>query len=188
MADNTTVSITANMADQSQQDCPLMKLPVELRLRIYKFAFKDIVDGIVADAANKKRMHQDADEMWPSHSNPKADHPIFVGVLSLLHVNRELRRESLDALKKPTRAFRKISSEQAKTARGARRIPLLDERGNLRFSQDFLRTRRFMHLEYSEAQHRLERIELICDAISLATKCSRVTAQHQLRRSKQRHC
>lgn len=185
MADRTT-STAAEKADQSQQNPHLMKLPVEFRLRIYKFAFEDIVDCIVADAANKKRMYQEADEMWPSHSNPKADHPIFVGVLSLLHVSRELRRESLDALKRPTRGFKKISSDQAKTARGARLIPLLDERGNLRYSQDFLRTRRFMHLEYSEAQHRLERIELICDAISLAAKCSRVISQHELRRSKQR--
>jgi len=183
---NKITSTAAEMADQSQQNCPLMKLPVELRLKIYKYAFEDIVDGIVADAANQKRMYQEADERWPSHSNPKTDHLIFVGVLSLLHVSRELRRECLDALKKPTRAFKKISSNQAKTARGARRIPVLDEHGNLPFSQNFLRTRRLAHLEYSEAAHRLERIELICDAISLAAKCDKVSAQHELRRFKQR--
>ena len=54
MADDSTVSVTANMADHSQQNCPIMKLPVELRLRIYNFAFEDIVDEVSADAANKK--------------------------------------------------------------------------------------------------------------------------------------
>ena len=186
MANNTTISVTANMADDPQQNCPIMKLPVELRLRIYNFAFEDIVDEISADAANKKRMYQEADEMWPSLSISKADHPIFVGVLSLLHVSRELRRESLDALRTPTRAFKKICAVQSKTAREARRIPLRDEHGNLRYSRDFLRIRRLLHLEYSEAQHRLERIELICDALSLVAKYARMISQNELGRSKQR--
>lgn len=186
MADNTTISVTANMADHSQQNCPIMRLPVELRLRIYNFAFEDIIDEIVADAANKKRMYQEADEMWPSLSVSKADHPIFVGVLSLLHVSRELRRESLDALRTPTRAFKKTCSVQSKTTLEARRIPVRDEHGNLRYSRDFLRIRRLLHLEHSESQHRLERIELICDAISLIGKFARVTLQRERRRSKQR--
>ena len=53
MTDKTT-STAAETAEQSQQNSHLMKLPVELRLRIYKFAFEDLVHDIVADAATKR--------------------------------------------------------------------------------------------------------------------------------------
>jgi hypothetical protein len=70
-----------------------MKLPTELRLRIYEFAFTDIIDDIESDAANKKRMWQETGEaavLWPSLS--KAKYPIFLGVVSFLHTGREMRR------------------------------------------------------------------------------------------------
>lgn len=118
MADNNT-STVAETVDQSQQNCPLMKLPAELRLEIYKFAFEYIVDDILADASSKKRTYQEADEMWPAVSVGKADHPIFVSVLSLLHVSRELCRECLDALSALSTALRNVCFDHHKVMKEA---------------------------------------------------------------------
>lgn len=138
MVDNTT-STAAETADQSQQNCHLMKLPTELRLSTYEFAFGDVVDDIVADAANKKRMCEEANLQWPSpDSVSRADLPIFIGVLSFLHTSRELRRECLDALRAPIRTFRKICSDRYKVAAEACRIPIRDQYGNLRHYKGFL--------------------------------------------------
>ena len=148
-------STVAETVNQSQQNCPLMKLPVELRLRIYKFAFKDIVDDILADASSKKRRYQEADEMWPAVSVGKAEQPICVGVLSLLHVGHELRRECLDALSAPTRASRNVCFDHHKARKEAYHIPVLDQYGNFRKVNDFLHVRRLLYLEHNEALHRL---------------------------------
>lgn len=128
MASNTT-NTAADMADQSQQNCPLMRLPTELRLRIYKFAFDDIFDDIKSDAANKRQLLQKTEGMaaqWLSIS--RTDYPIFVGVLGLLHTSSELRRECLDALGAPAKAFKNICSDHYKVTAEACRIHVRDRR------------------------------------------------------------
>jgi hypothetical protein len=93
MATDTT---SEKMSDESQHDCPLMELPTELRLRIYRFAFKAIVDDIASDAASKRPVDLDPESACPLPSS--GDQPIFFGALGFLHVSRDLRRESLDLL------------------------------------------------------------------------------------------
>lgn len=181
MTDKTT-STAAEMTDQSQQNSPLIKLPVELRLRIYKFAFEDLVDDIVADAATKKQSYQEADALWPVDSIGEADHPIFIGVLGCLQVSRELRRECLDALPAPTRAFREVCFDRYKATKEAKRIPVRDEHGRLRQVEDFLRVRRLLDLEHIESLHRLQRTENILTAVILVIK----GAKFRHMRSKQR--
>ena len=180
-------STAAEMGDQSQQNCPLMKLPVELRLKIYKFAFEDIIYDIVAEAATKKQFYQEADRLWPAVSVDKADHPIFVGVLGILHVSRELRRESLDALRKPTRAFRDVCFDHYKATKKAFDIPVRDQHGRFRQVDDFLRIRRLLHLEHNEAMHKLQRIELIQSAVTLVVRGAKLISKYERMRSKQLH-
>lgn len=173
MADKTT-STAAETADQSQQNCHLMELPTELRLRIYKFALDDIFNDIESDAANKKRMYQEANLQWPSpDSVSRADLPIFVGVLGLLHTNRELRRECLDALRAPTKASRKVCSDHYRVAAEARRIPIRDQNGNLWSYWEFLCIHRLRRMEFDEAVYRLRRMEFICNAIVLVGRNAR---------------
>ena len=179
MADNTltsatTTAIAAEMADQPQQNCPLMKLPTELRLRIYKFALNDIVDDIESDAAKKKQAHQDAEKPWPSSELlSEADHPTFVGVLGLLHISRELRRECLDALRAPTKAFKRVCSDHHKVTAKAFCIPVRDHNGNLWHYKEFFRVYRLRRMEYDEAVYRLRRMEFICNAIALVGRNAR---------------
>jgi hypothetical protein len=169
MVDNT-ITTAAEMANQPKQNCPLMKLPVELRLKIYKFAFEDIVYDIMAEAATKKQFYQEADALWPAVSVDKADHPNFVGVLGVLHVSRELRCECLDALQIPTRAFRDVCFDHYKATKKAFDIPVRDQHGRFRQVDDFLRLRRLLHLEHNEALHKLQWIELIQSPITLVVR------------------
>lgn len=166
MASNTT-STAADMADQSQQNCPLMRLPTELRLRIYKFTFDDIIDDIESDAANKKQLHQEAEGMaaqWFSIS--RADYPIFVGVLGLLHTSGELRRECLDALWAPAKAFKNVCSDHYKVTAEACRIHVRDRK----YSKHFLRVYRLRRMDSNEAWYRLRRMDFIYNAIALVMR------------------
>lgn len=167
MADNTQTT-AAEVADQSQQNCPLMKLPTELRLRIYKFAFDDIIDDIVADAASKKRMYLEADVPLPSaKSVSRADNPIFVGVLGFLHASRKLRSECVDALLAPTRALKTICSDRCKVTAKACYINTRDGIDNLRHYKALVRDYRLRRMEYDEALYRGRRMNFIYDAVAL---------------------
>ena len=86
-----TVMATASEQPQ-QQDCPLMKLPTELRIIIYAFAFEHTMARI-------------ATEDTKTHVNPVTWQregyritPFYAGALAFPHTNRTLRAESLDTL------------------------------------------------------------------------------------------
>jgi hypothetical protein len=104
------------MPNRAQQNSPFMKLPTELRLRIYKFALDDVVDDIESDVANQKEAHQEADVFTEWSLFSRADYPTFVGVLGFLHTNRSLRRESVDVLLAPMEAYQNTCSYQANVA------------------------------------------------------------------------
>jgi hypothetical protein len=184
MADNT-LTTAADMPDQTQQKSPFMKLPTELRLRIYKFALDDIVDDIESDVANKKRVYEEVDALieWPSPS--KVDHPIFVGVLSFLHTSRKLRRECLDALRAPTEALMQACRDQHKAAAKACRIPIGDGTVNSRQFKDLFCSYQLRHREWNEALHRHRRIRFIFNAVSLIARRTMSSSQRELVRPKQ---
>lgn len=82
---------TANEAlQQPQQACPLMKLPTELRIRIYAYAFQHTMDKIATD---KEQVHRLT--LLPKGYNIT---PFYSGAFALPHTNRTLRAESLDIL------------------------------------------------------------------------------------------
>jgi hypothetical protein len=183
MADNAPTT-AVNMPNCAQQNSPFMKLPTELRLRIYEFALDDIVDDIVTEAANKNREYQETDTLWSSFPISKVDNPIFVGMLGFLHASRELRRESLDALLAPTRALKNIYSDQHKVTSEAMRTSIRDEYGDPGHVREFLRVRRSRNLEHSHTRYRLQRIRIVFNAVSLVARMS--SSQRESVRSK--HC
>lgn len=67
---------------------PLMELPPELRLRIYRFAIHDTIDGILARPRGSKPVRSSSNwqEEWDGC-------PRFLGSLALLHTSREVRSE-----------------------------------------------------------------------------------------------
>ena len=97
---------TTELAIQSQQDSPLMKLPTELHLKIYAFAFDYTVVDVASHAAKvasdcvDNHPDEDFEDIMRPIGPPdyKADYQIFIGPLALLHINQALRRESLDVL------------------------------------------------------------------------------------------
>jgi hypothetical protein len=81
--DVQTAATTA--PQQPQQDCPLMKLPTELRIRIYKFATEHLMDTLYAQSTTRS-------------GTTLQDHAFYSAVLALPHTSRTLRAESLDTL------------------------------------------------------------------------------------------
>lgn len=90
MAENTATT-AADVPDQAQQNSPFMKLPTELRVMIYTFAFEDIVDDIESETTNIRQANGDMIKV--SMSLSRAKNPIFVGVLGFLHFSRDIREE-----------------------------------------------------------------------------------------------
>ena len=79
---------------QSQQGCPLMNLPTELRIIIYNFALQHILDAIDDEVPANRRLSQ------PLHK-PRGHRGgvlFYSGALALTHTSRTVRAESLDAL------------------------------------------------------------------------------------------
>ena len=76
--------------EQPQQGCPLMKLPTELRIKIYAFAFEPTMDKIASD---KDQLHP---VTWQREGYKLT--PFYSGAFALPHTNRTLRAESLDTL------------------------------------------------------------------------------------------
>jgi hypothetical protein len=182
MADNTPTT-AADMPNRAQQNSPFMKLPTELRLRIYEFALDDIVDDIESDVAHRKQVEEQMIIPWPSPS--KAEHQIFVGVLSLLHTSRDLRRECLDAVLAPAEAFKSTSADRHKALAEAFRKPHMDDDGNLMNFETFVRVQRSRRLESRENMHRYRRMTFICDAIALVAWDATSSSRCELVRYKQ---
>ena len=83
---------------EPQLQCPLMTLPIEMRIMICKFALQHILDDAYDEAPGQKRV---------SHAvkNSRGDSnrvPFYTGALALVHTNRTIRAESLDTLWQPT--------------------------------------------------------------------------------------
>lgn len=78
--------------EQPQQDCPFMKLPTELRIRIYAFALQHIMDKITTDKEQPR-------PLFPLRKpEPYKIKPFYSGTFALSHTSRTLRAESLDTL------------------------------------------------------------------------------------------
>jgi hypothetical protein len=86
MINNTS---TANVPESAQQNCPLLKLPTELRLQIIGHAFQHDLDLIKFEPASY-------DSANPPHH----------GVLALLRTCRTLRAECVDAIEPLTGAYK----------------------------------------------------------------------------------
>jgi len=78
--------------EQPQQDCPLLKLLTELRIKIYAFAHQHTIHNL---ATSNPHLHP----FTSQPSNHKTT-PFHSGAFALPHVNRTLRAESLDTLEK----------------------------------------------------------------------------------------
>jgi hypothetical protein len=86
MTNNTS---TANAPDPAQQNCPLLRLPTELRLQIYGHAFQHDLDLIKYEPASY-------DSATPPHR----------GVLALLRTCQTLRVECVDAIEPLAGAYK----------------------------------------------------------------------------------
>ena len=171
MADNIT-STASNTADPVQQNCHLLKLPTELRLMIYEFAF----DDIVTDAVSRRQLY--ASENWPSVS--MAPHLTFVGVLGLLHVSRELRREIPDALLVSTKAYKTICYDQYKVTYVAYiAYSQAETRINSWDKKKYLRKLDLRRLDFREAKYRFHRMDFMCDAIDRVARDAALAAFHE---------
>ena len=162
MADNASTT-AADMPNQAQQDSPFMKLPTELRLRIYKFTFDDIVDDIAADTAQQQhvRVYKGPGELWspPTYK----EHPAFFGVLGLLHTSRELRGESLDALLAHAKAYETFCCNHYNIVlKEYRKRPNFDDRHE---RDEWKRVNPLRKLAFNEAIYQRERMYLIHGAI-----------------------
>lgn len=82
--------------EQLHQASPLMKLPTELLVKIYEFAFEHTMDKIATDK----------DQLHPATWQPEGYKltPFYSGVFALPHTSRTLRAESLDTLSTLARA------------------------------------------------------------------------------------
>ena len=80
--------------EQPQRYCSIMDLPTEMRIMIYNFSLQRILDGIHDAAPADKRLPH-------AVRKPRGDPdglPFYTGALALIHTNRTIRAESLDAL------------------------------------------------------------------------------------------
>jgi hypothetical protein len=82
------MATSATSPEDPQQQSPFMKLPPELRLAIYTFAFQNTVNEIKAIPLHTFTI--------PGHS---PNHPPMLGALALLHTSRNIRRESSESMK-----------------------------------------------------------------------------------------
>lgn len=79
---------------EQQLHCPLMTLPTEMRIMIYKFALQHILDDAYDKAPGQTRVLHGV-------KNSRGDSnrlPFYTGALALVHTNRTIRAESLDTL------------------------------------------------------------------------------------------
>jgi hypothetical protein len=80
---------------QPQQDCSLMKLPTELRIRIYELAMGHVIDDLYAQLSSTGPEAHDPVSRLPAPYNITT---FYSAVLALPHTSRTLRAESLDTL------------------------------------------------------------------------------------------
>lgn len=140
-----------------------MRLPTELRLRIYEFAFGDILDDIAADTAKQHPVHvfEGLGEIWKTPTYE--EHPVFFGVFGLLHTSRELRRESLDALLAHVEAYKNVCRNHYEIALKAYRTP--PNYNTQQKRDDWTRDSRLRKIAFNEADYRRDRVHLIHRAI-----------------------
>jgi hypothetical protein len=89
IANDTTAGDMPDMQNPSQHDCPLLKLPTELRLEIFRLAFQDYLDVISAPARDFYSL---------SHLPALSAAELSTGALALLDTCRTLRIEAVDAM------------------------------------------------------------------------------------------
>lgn len=145
-----------------------MNLSTELRLKIYDFALQDVVDNIVSDAASKRSAHENETHPWPKLS--KKEHPIFVGALAFRHINRYLRRKSLDALAPLAAAHIKTFSDQDQALTERIRHVTRTKMNVFLIRQAIEGHILYLHLlelEHKELRYQLLKMRLICRAIRL---------------------
>ena len=75
---------------QHQQDCPLLKLPAELRIKIYAFALQHTLHKLATD--------QDPPTTLTYQPSDYKITPFYSGAFALPHTSQVLRAESLDTL------------------------------------------------------------------------------------------
>lgn len=69
----------------------MMKLPTEMRVRIYEFALQHILDAIYDEAPSHEKL-------WRPIATSHTGKPFYIGAIALTHTNRTIRAESLDIL------------------------------------------------------------------------------------------
>ena len=79
----------------SQQNCPLMKLPTELRIIIYNLALQHILEAIYDEVPTNRRLSQ---PLTKPRGHRDGGVLFYEGALALTHTSRTIRAESLDAL------------------------------------------------------------------------------------------
>lgn len=93
-----------HIAKTSQPYFPIMKLPVELRLKIYDFALQDTVDSVVSPPFNTlkkagRSLRPPLEDLYlGTRTLGYAKCPPIVGALALLHTNRAIRSETADTM------------------------------------------------------------------------------------------
>jgi len=107
--DERTAAITT--PPQPQQDCPLMKLPTELRIRIYDFALQHLFDAIYDKASTDEK------QLNPVNRSHCDQGSFYSGALAFIHTNRILRHESLDTLASLTHAHMEYLSAECNRIR-----------------------------------------------------------------------
>lgn len=90
--DDLTAAYTSS--EQPQHHCPLMTLPTEMRVTIYKFALQHVLDEVFDSAPVHKELSH---AVRKSRGDPDGV-PFYSGALALTHTNRTIRAESLDTL------------------------------------------------------------------------------------------
>lgn len=88
------LTATIRPSAQPQDHCPHMKMPTELRIRIYNFALQHILDAVYDEASHR-------DQHWRPLMKPPGDSnrvPFYTGALALAQTSRAIRAESLDTL------------------------------------------------------------------------------------------
>jgi len=128
---------TASAPQQSQQDCPLMELPTELRNKIYDFSLQDTIDRLSA---------ADEDQLYSVTRLPQGYKtiPFHSGAFALPHTSHTLRAESLDTLESLVLARVEQVTIKSKRLRisGAQNIEAARSEGLLAYGQALVEDRK----------------------------------------------
>jgi len=81
-------------SEQPHCHCGIMKLPTEMRIRIYDFALLHLLDAVYIETPSDTKLYR---PIKKSRSDSSVV-PFYTGALALIHTNRTIRAESLDVL------------------------------------------------------------------------------------------